>query len=366
MAAVAFGDMIIHCSNPNASDESAAFAKRLATGLKGNEFHGLVGLLSYGDNSSDAEALTAKVASWAEQLLSGTVDAGDWLEAGLNIVAQTAKERISNFELDIRRHFDSLLNAEAMALTGKQSTPSSIYNALETLEQLESNRSRAANGLGCTSEHLGSLIAVMGKVLPILKAFGSLDPSAMIRGWIENTETYIYGISDVALIAAAGAAAASADPGARTSRIMRLSKGDVGYGVSSLLGSIMSFADDAAFAGEKEVEAYLQKKAESVDVEDAAESAVEATAQTMVAEKKGSLRGTLLHMALSAETEEEKNELCEAAKDQMRSERESVLTVLHTSLLLLKRGKNVSDDLRRCKGQAFVYARASGNDARLF
>ena len=49
MAAVAFGDMIIHCSNPNASDESAAFAKRLATGLKGNEFHGLVGLLSYGD-----------------------------------------------------------------------------------------------------------------------------------------------------------------------------------------------------------------------------------------------------------------------------------------------------------------------------
>ena len=170
MAAVAFGDMIIHCSNPNASDESAAFAKRLATGLKGNNLRPRRAAELRGQ-LSDAEA-TAKVASWAEQLLQDR-RCGRLLEAGLNIVAQTAKERISNFELDIRRHFDSLLNAEAMALTGKQSTPSSIYNALETLEQLESNRSRA-NGLGCTSEHLGSLIAVMKKVLPILKAFGSL------------------------------------------------------------------------------------------------------------------------------------------------------------------------------------------------
>ena len=49
------------------------------------------------------------MASWAEHLL-GVVDAGDWLEAGLNIVAQTAKE--IELRLDIRRHFDSLLNAK--------------------------------------------------------------------------------------------------------------------------------------------------------------------------------------------------------------------------------------------------------------
>ena len=223
-----------------------------------------------------------------------------------------------------------------------------------SLKHWSSWRATAAGQRTYNSEHLGSLIAVMEKVLPILKAFGSLDPSAMIRGWIENTKTYIYGISDVALIAAAGAAAASADPGARTSRIMRLSKGDVGYGVSSLLGSIMSFADDAAFAGEKEVEAYLQKKAESVDVEDAAESAVEAAAQTMVAEKKGSLRGTLLHMALSARTR--RKQALRGGEGSMRSERIGARRSYEPAAL--EAWQNVSDDLRRCKGQIFVYSRA--------
>ena len=46
VAAIAFGDMIIHCRRRNASVESADFAEWLTIGLKDSDFHGLIGLLS--------------------------------------------------------------------------------------------------------------------------------------------------------------------------------------------------------------------------------------------------------------------------------------------------------------------------------
>ena len=70
---------------------------------------------------------------------------------------------------------------------------------------------------------------------------------------------------------------------------MRLSKGDAGYGASSLLGSIKS-SQRCRFRGRKGGGGVSTKESGVGGCEDAAESAVEAMAQTMVAEKKGSLR----------------------------------------------------------------------------
>ena len=80
VAAVAFGDMIIHCSRRNASAESADFAGWLTIGLKDSDFHGLIGLLSYADDSDDSNALTAAVASWAQEILSGAWNQTNGLE----------------------------------------------------------------------------------------------------------------------------------------------------------------------------------------------------------------------------------------------------------------------------------------------
>ena len=384
VAAVAFGDMIIHCSRPSANDESRAFAKILTVGLDDTKFkfRGLVGLLGYGDDSGSANALTAKISSWAEQIFSGTVNADDWLEGGLNMVAEAAKENISNFELEFRQHFNSLLDVESLALKATKLTLSSKFKLVEKLKNLENDVDRAANGLGGIRGLLSKVIAVIEKVVLILKSFGSLDPSTMVRGWVKNMKTYIFGASDAILVAAAAAvadpgsgaeeskaqtavdmgevsrgasslpgsieeAAAIADPGSGAEESVVVDV--VSHDVSSLLGCIAAVVEGAAFAGEKEVETYLdelrQKKKEQPQKESAAANeaadkrAVKETPQDETVKKRGSLRITLLHMALS-ETED-KDKLCKVAKDQAQADIESVLTILHTSLFLLKRGAKI-------------------------
>ena len=196
MAAVTFGDMIMHCSNPEASAESVAFAKWLTIGLKDSKFNGLIGLLSYGDGSNDAKAMVAKVASWAEHIFTGAVDADEWIEVGFNIVALEVSERITNFEQDLRSYFESLLDPQELALTASKVAK---FEFAKVLEQLENGLLRAADGISSTGGHLSALTEILKKIVAVLKAFGSIDPSKMILGWINNVKAYLFGLQDASL-----------------------------------------------------------------------------------------------------------------------------------------------------------------------
>ena len=84
-AAISFGDIIL--MNQNGKPDE--FMRWLAIGEQDTNFTGLAGLLSYGDISVDLSGTVARMAAWAEEILSGSVKADEWLENGVDLLMRS-------------------------------------------------------------------------------------------------------------------------------------------------------------------------------------------------------------------------------------------------------------------------------------
>ena len=76
----------------------ASFTNWLLNGDEGSKFNGLIGLLEYGlpasTSSHDVPSPMAQLASWASEIISGSVKAADWVKNGQELLVRLVTSEI--------------------------------------------------------------------------------------------------------------------------------------------------------------------------------------------------------------------------------------------------------------------------------